>query len=274
MEYSIEIVGLFSLAIFAAGVVAGIIAGLLGVGGGIVLVPVLFYLFTLLGVDEAIRMHMAVGTSLSTILVTAFSSTRAHHAKKSIDLALLRSWGPWLLLGSVLGMLVFGSVSSSFLSLVFGSVALLVAIYMFFSAEPKGESADNFPQGVFRWVMGLVVGSVSSIMGIGGGTLSVPLLSIFKYPMRRAVGTAAAIGLLIAVPGAVGAFLSGLHHPGLPPFSLGYVNLLAFAILVPVTGFVAPYGARLAHSIKPAHLRYAFAVFLVFNSINMLASAR
>ncbi len=109
-------------------------------------------------------------------------------------------------------------------------------------------------------------------MGIGGGTLSVPLLTVFKYPMRRAVGTAAAIGLLISIPGAIGAFLSGLGNPNLPPFSLGYVNLLAFIVLVPVTGFVAPYGARIAHAIKPVYLRLAFAAFLLFNSMNMFLS--
>lgn len=273
MEYSIETMALFALAVVAAGVVAGLIAGLLGVGGGIVLVPVLFYLFTALGVDEAIRMHMAVGTSLTTIVATAMSSTRAHYAKGSIDIALLRSWGPWLFIGAVGGMIVFGSIDSSSLSLVFGSVALLVAVYMVFAKEPTEENADAFPKGPLRWIMGLIVGMVSSIMGIGGGTLSVPLLSIFRYPMRRAVGTAAAIGLLISVPGAVGAFLSGMGHDNLPPFSLGFVNVLAFVVLVPLTGFIAPYGARIAHSIKPRHLRYAFALFLLFNSVNMLSSS-
>lgn len=273
MQYGMETIILFTLAMLAAGVVAGVIAGLLGVGGGIVLVPVLFYLFTLLDVDPSIRMHMAVGTSLTTIVATALSSTRAHYAKRSIDLRLLKSWGPWLLLGAIGGMVVFGSIDSSSLSLVFGTVALIVALYMVFAKEPAEETADNFPGGVIRWLMGLVVGGVSSIMGIGGGTLSVPLLSIFKYPMRRAVGTAAAIGLLISVPGAIGAFLSGMGNPHLPPFSLGFVNILAFLILVPVTGFVAPYGARIAHAINPRALRYAFAVFLLFNATNMFISA-
>lgn len=262
----------FGVAMLAAGVVAGLIAGLLGVGGGIVLVPVLFYLFTLLDVDAAIRMHMAVGTSLTTIVATAASSARAHYAKQSIDTRLLRSWGPWLLLGAIGGMSVFGSLKTASLTLVFATAALLVAIYMVIAKEPVEETTDKFPRGIARAVMGLVVGGVSSIMGIGGGTLSVPLLSLFQYPMRRAVGTAAAIGLLISVPGGIGAFLSGLGHPNLPPFSLGFVNILAFVVLVPVTGFVAPYGARIAHAIKPGNLRYAFAAFLVFNAVNMFIS--
>ncbi|AFK64169.1 hypothetical protein TKWG_22720 [Advenella kashmirensis WT001] len=273
MQYNMETIALFTLAILASGIVAGLIAGLLGVGGGIVLVPVLYYLFTLLLVDESIRMHMAVGTSLSTIVATAASSTRAHLAKGSIDIGLLKSWGPWLLCGAIIGMSVFSAIDSSALSFVFGSVALLVAVYMLFAKEPTTETTDKFPRGVARGVLGLIVGGVSSIMGIGGGTLSVPILSIFKYPMRRAVGTAAAIGLLISIPGAIGALLSGFGNPDLPPFSIGFVNLLAFVILVPVTGFVAPFGARIAHTIKPRYLRCAFAVFLLFNSLNMFLSA-
>ena len=273
MQYNMETVTLFILAILASGVIAGLIAGLLGVGGGIVLVPVLFYLFTLLQVDESIRMHMAVGTSLSTIVATAASSTRAHLAKGSIDIGLLKSWGPWLLLGAIAGMSVFGAIDSGYLSIVFASVTLLVALYMLFAKEPAEETTDKFPRGIVRGLLGLVVGGVSSIMGIGGGTLSVPLLTVFKYPMRRAVGTAAAIGLLISIPGAIGAFLSGVGNPNLPPFSVGYVNLLAFIVLVPVTGFVAPFGARIAHAIEPKYLRFAFAAFLLFNSINMFISA-
>lgn len=273
MDYSIEVILLFGFAILIAGVIAGLIAGLLGVGGGIVLVPILFYLFIALGVDESVRMHMAVGTSLTTIVATAASSTMAHYAQGSIDTRLLRSWGGWLFMGAVFGMLVFSFINTKGLSLIFGCVAAIVAFYMLFSKEPKQDDISRFPTGFFRWILGLLVGGVSSIMGIGGGTLSVPILSIFKYPIRRAVGTAAAIGLLIAIPGAIGAFLAGLGNAQLPPFSLGYVNILAFLILVPITGFMAPYGARLAHTIAPRTLRYAFVVFLLFNSFNMILSS-
>jgi len=273
LEYGIEMLLAFAGAMVAAGVVAGLIAGLLGVGGGIVLVPILFYLFTALDVHESIRMHMAVGTSLTTIVATALSSTRAHYKRGSIDTALLRSWGPWLFGGAVGGMALFSVIDSSVLSLIFGVVALIIALYMLLSKEPAEETTDRFPKGPLRWLLGVVVGGVSSLMGIGGGTLSVPLLSLYKYPIRRAVGTAAAIGLLISIPGAIGAFVSGLGSQHLPPFSVGYVNLLAFIVLVPLTGAVAPYGARLAHSINPVYLRYAFAAFLLFNSINMLTAA-
>src|SRR5690606_32862443 len=209
-EYGIEMLLAFAGAMVAAGVVAGLIAGLRGVGGGIVLVPILFYLFTALDVHESIRMHMAVGTSLTTIVATALSSTRAHYKRGSIDTALLRSWGPWLFGGAVGGMALFSVIDSSVVALIFGVVALIIALYMLLSKEPAEETTDRFPKGPLRWLLGVVVGGVSSLMGIGGGTLSVPLLSLYKYPIRRAVGTAAAIGLLISIPGAIGAFVSGL----------------------------------------------------------------
>lgn len=266
--------GLFVLAMLLAGVIAGFVAGLLGVGGGIVLVPVLFYILGAIGATEEYRMHIAVGTSLTTIVITAYFSAKTHYLKGSIDMALLKSWGPWLFVGAVGAMFAFGSIDTSMLTGIFGVVALLVALYMLFkrdAADP--QQFGHFPGGLFRWASGLLVGAISSVMGIGGGTLSVPLLSFFKYPIRQAVGTAAAIGLVIAVPGAIGAFLSGLGKPDLPPFSLGFVNVIAFIILVPITGMVAPYGARAAHAIKPIYLRYAFVVFLLFNAYNMLSSA-
>jgi len=265
---------LFVLAMLFAGVIAGFVAGLLGVGGGIVLVPVLYYIMSAIDVAPEYRMHIAVGTSLTTIVITAYFSAKTHYQKGSIDMALLKSWGPWLFVGAVGAMFAFGSIDSSALSGIFGTVALLVAIYMFFKKDRPDEAQfGNLPKGPFRWLSGLLVGSISSVMGIGGGTLSVPLLSIFKYPIRQAVGTAAAIGLIIAIPGAIGAFLSGLGKPDLPPFSLGFVNVIAFIILVPITGMVAPYGARAAHAINPLYLRYAFVAFLLFNAYNMLKNA-
>lgn len=265
--------GLFVLSMVFAGVIAGFVAGLLGVGGGIVLVPVLFYVLSAIGVAEEYRMHIAVGTSLTTIVITAFFSAKTHYLKGSIDMPLLKSWGPWLFIGAISAMYAFGSIDTTVLTGIFGFVTLLVAIYMFLKKDNNREQFGSFPGGVFRSVSGLVVGATSSVMGIGGGTLSVPLLSFFKYPIRRAVGTAAAIGLIISIPGAIGAFLSGLGRPDLPPFSLGFVNVIAFIILVPITGMVAPFGARAAHVIKPMYLRYSFVAFLLFNAYNMLKTA-
>ncbi|MCQ9617795.1 sulfite exporter TauE/SafE family protein [Paenalcaligenes niemegkensis] len=273
MEFTTEAYIYFIGAILIAGIVAGLIAGLLGVGGGIVLVPVMFYLFTAMDIDPAVRMHVAVGTSLSTIVATALSSSRAHHSKNAVDMALLKSWGPWLLLGSIIGMSLFSSIKSVELTFVFSGVTFLIAVYMLLGPSSAADEKGALPKGPIRWLSGIVVAGLSSIMGIGGGSLTVPLLSFYRYPMRKAVGTAAAVGLLIAIPGTIGAFLAGLGKEGLPPFSIGYVNLIAFAILIPVTGYFAPIGARIAHAINPKYLRYAFAAFLFFNAVNMLITA-
>ena len=273
MEFTVETMLYFALAVAGAGIAAGLIAGLLGVGGGIVLVPVLFYLFTLMGLDDNVRMHMAVGTSLSTVVATALSSSRAHYAKGAIDVALLRSWGPALLVGAIIGMMLFSMLKSSYLTLIFAVMTLLVALYMLFGPNRQDSDTGQLPTGFLRALYGVSVGGLSSIMGIGGGTLSVPLLTLYRYPMRKAVGTAAAIGLIIAIPGTIGAFIAGIGSPGRPPFSVGYVNILAFLLLIPITGFMAPIGARIAHSINPRYLRIAFALFLIFNASNMLYTA-
>lgn len=255
-------------ALVTAGVVAGILAGLLGVGGGIVIVPVLYHLFTLVGIDEAVRMHVAVGTSLAAIIPTGASSAYAHFRRGAVDQALLRSWGMWILLGVVLGTVVGSHVSGEVLSAIFAVVAFLVALNMAFR-PPDWTVAEELPRGPVRWLLGAVIGFLSVLMGIGGGTLSVPILTACRYPIRRAVGTAAAIGLLIAVPGAIGFAWSGLGVANRPPFSLGYVNLAGLALILPASALAAPLGARIAHAIAPLLLRRAFALFLFLTSLRM-----
>jgi len=255
-------------ALLATGVVAGVLAGLLGVGGGIVIVPVLFHIFTGLGIDEAVRMHVAVGTSLATIIPTALSSSRAHWKRGSVDLALLRAWGPWIALG-VLGATVWGSrASGTVLTMVFAVVALLVAANMAFRRE-GATLASRLPGAPVTQGIGVIIGGISTLMGIGGGTLSVPILSAFSYPIRRAVGTASAIGLIIAIPGALGFLWNGLDVAGRPPLSLGYVSLPGLALIVPATILSAPLGVHIAHAINPRLLRLAFAFFLFVTSVRM-----
>lgn len=222
-----------------AGIFAGLLAGLLGVGGGIVIVPVLYNLFALMGVDSSVNMHLAVGTSLSTIIVTATTSTRAHLRRGAVDKALLRNWAPWIIVGVVIGAVFAGYASARILTLIFASVSLIVAGFMGWPSMRDRYLASSLPSGLPRHLIGLIVGALSSLMGIGGGTLTVPILSLCRYPIRYAVGTAAAIGLIIAIPGTLGAIVAGLNETGLPPFSLGYVNLLGFVLLVPLTASLA-----------------------------------
>lgn len=259
-------------ALAMTGAVAGLLAGLLGVGGGIVIVPVLYHLFTVLGIDEAVKMHVAVGTSLATIIPTSLISARAHAAKGNLDSALLKSLAPALVGGVILGTLISGFVSGLVLSLVFGTIGLLVAANMALRSNPA-TLAPNVPTGVGRQGIGATIGTISTMMGIGGGTLSVPIFSAFNVPMHRAVGTAAAIGVLISVPGALGFLINGIGAAERPPFTIGYVNLVGFALIVPMTMWMAPFGARIAHAINARLLKQAFAVFLSITALRMLYSA-
>ncbi|MEN2987924.1 sulfite exporter TauE/SafE family protein [Tistrella sp. BH-R2-4] len=261
----------FAAALLATGAVAGTLAGLLGVGGGIVIVPVLFNLFPLIGIPEDVRMHVAVGTSLATIIPTSIISARAHYRRGGLDTALFRRLMPAVLVGVLIGSWLGSGAKGEVLTLIFGVVALLVAANM--ALRPEGMTLGaSLPGGILRHLIGLVIGGFSVVMGIGGGTLSVPILTAFNYPIRRAVGTASALGLVIGLPGAIAFILAGYGRPDLPPASLGYANLLGFALIVPATMLTAPLGARLAHTISPVWLRRAFALFLFLTAARMFYS--
>jgi len=268
-NYSLAWLTALLAALLVTGTVAGILAGLLGVGGGIVIVPVLFHMFTLLGIAPEVKMHLAVGTSLATIIPTSIISARAHAARGSCDGALLRALGPGLLVGVLIGSLLSGILRGPILTAVFAIVALFVAAHMAFAKQGL-TLAERLPGSPFRELLGTAIGGFSTLMGIGGGTLSVPILTALNYPMHRAVGTAAAIGTLISIPGALAFILAGLGVPGRPPGSIGYVNLLGVALIVPMTMFTAPYGARLAHATNARRLKQVFAAFLLLTSLRML----
>ena len=257
-----------ALALIVTGITAGLLAGLLGVGGGIVIVPVLFHLFSLLEIDPASRMHLAVGTSLATIIPTSIMSARAHYAKGSMDLGLLKTLGPFVLLGAMIGGFAGSLFDGAVLTAIFAVVALIVAANM--ALRKEGSVVRNtLPGHTGKGLLGLVIGSVSAVMGIGGGTLGVPLLSAFNFPIRRAVGTASALGVIIGMPGSVGFIWAGWGAANLPPASLGFVNLVGVALIVPLTMRMAPVGAHIAHRINPARLRVAFAVFLALTAARM-----
>lgn len=257
-----------ALSLGVTGAIAGILAGLLGVGGGIVIVPVLYHSFGFLGVDESVRMHVAVGTSLATIIPTGIASTYSHYKRGGLEPVVLKAWCLPMTAGVLAGTLIVGNVSGTILTTVFAVMALLVAVNMAFRKEGV-TLADSLPKSPFKHLLAVFIGLFSVMMGIGGGTLSVPVLTAFGYPVRKAVGTAAALGLVIAVPGALGALHYGLAVPARPPFSLGYVNLVGFALIVPATVLTAPVGARIAHGIAPRFLKRTFAFFLFVTSLRM-----
>jgi len=259
---------LFALALLLTGCFSGFLAGLLGVGGGIVVVPVLFQIFTSLDVADAVRMHLAVGTSLATIIVTSLASVRAHWRRGAVDLDLLRRWGPGIFVGVVAGTIVAGFVDGAVLTAVFAVVALVVALNMAL-ARPSFRLAERVPHGLAATPIPLGIGFVSTLMGIGGGTLSVPILSLCGYPIHRAVGTASAVGFIIGVPGAIGFVIGGWGEAGLPPGSLGYVSLIGLGLILPTSMLFAPLGARAAHALPVRGLKRVFAFFLAVTAIRM-----
>jgi uncharacterized membrane protein YfcA len=259
----------WALAMIVAGLLAGFVAGLLGVGGGIVIVPVLDTVLATLDVDPSLRMKVAVASSLATIVATSWSSARSHTSHGAVDFDLLKSWGPMIFVGVVLGTYLAGIVDARVLKLVFATVALLVAANMFLRSKSQ-KLADGFPNMIVKGALGVVVGTVSAMMGVGGGTLGVAILTAFGWDIRRAVGTASAIGFIIAVPATIGFMIAGWGIPGLPPGSLGFVNLIAVAAIIPLSILTAPYGARIAHTIPRQYLAYGFGIFLVATAIKML----
>lgn len=257
------------LGLAAAGAFAGILAGLLGVGGGIVIVPVLFFLFQSLGVSAETAMVVATATSLATIVPTSISSIRAHHRKGNVDFSLIKRWAPWVIIGVLLGSWLVTRVDGRWLTVLFGVIASLSALNMLFR---KGKEAlfAQLPGKVGQATMASAIGFFSAMVGIGGGTLSVPSLTLCNYLAHRAVGTAAAIGLLIALPGALTLLVLGGTPTDAPVGTYGFVNLLGFLCIMPLTVLFAPVGVAIATKLDATKLKQVFAVVLLITGVRML----
>ena len=261
----------YFIGLLITGVIGGLIAGLFGVGGGIVIVPILFWIFTSLNFPNEILMHMAIGSSLATIIPTSISSARAHYHRGSIEIDIIKKWAPGIFLGAIIGGLSGKYFSVNELKYLFASIAFLVALNMFFK-EPL-RLGNNFPKSrLLNIIMSSLIGLVSSLMGVGAGTLGVPALVALSVPIHKAIGTAAALGLFIAVPATLGLAFSGFNVPNRPPMSIGYVNLIAFFIMFPLTVFFAPIGVKFAHRINQRLLKIIFGIFLIITSVKMLSS--
>lgn len=258
------------LALIATGVFAGILAGLLGVGGGIVIVPVLFFLFQSFGISPESAMLVATATSLATIVPTSISSMRAHNKKGNVDFDLLKRWAAFILIGVLVGSWTVTRVDGTILTILFGSIASLSALNMLFRT---GKSAlyQQLPNQAGQSVMGASIGFFSAMVGIGGGTMSVPLLTLYNYPAHKAVGTAAAIGLIISLPAALTMLIFGTTPTDAPTGTFGLVNLVALICIVPLTVLFAPLGASLAAKLDAAKLKKIFAIVLLFTGVRMLA---
>lgn len=253
--------------LLAAGFASGILAGLLGVGGGIVMVPVLYHLLPQLGAQDQVLMHMAVGTSLATIIPTSIRSSLSHHKRQAVDWHQVKLWAPAIFLGALAGALIAKYLRGEVLTGLFGTLALIMAANLFFGRDDW--RLQNPWQGLKGKVAPALAGFFSSLIGIGGGTFSVPLLVAYGHNMRQAVGTSSAFGLAIALPGAFGFVITGWDVGGRTGHALGYVDPLALVLLSFSSTLAAPLGAKIAHGIPPKNLRRFFAVFLVLMGCRM-----
>ncbi|WP_317933424.1 sulfite exporter TauE/SafE family protein [Halioxenophilus sp. WMMB6] len=257
------------VALIFTGIFAGVLAGLLGVGGGIVIVPVLYFVFQGLGVDAASAMVVATGTSLATIIPTSISSIRAHQKKGNVDWLLLKRWAPFMIVGVVIGSYLVTVVNGHFFSLLFGIIAVLVSLNMLFRAKAK-PLAESLPPLPGQGLIASLIGFFSVMVGIGGGTLGVPTLTALNVAAHRAVGTAAAFGLLIALPGALMMLIKGTTPAAAPFGTFGLVNLPGFIAIVPLTVLFAPIGTSLGARLDGVMLKKVFAVVLGFTGVRML----
>ncbi len=261
------------VALLAAGAAAGFAGGLFGIGGGFVVVPALMLILPLLGTAPEQLTHVAVGTSLVTIIFTSLRAVRSHALRGAVDVSVLKSWAPWVVGGTVAGAWIADLVSSTTLALIFGVGVLAFAVH-FLSPRVHGRQlASTMPGGITRAGLAGGLGLLSSLLGIGGGTITTMTMTLCGTSIHRAIGTASGMGAIIAIPGSIGFMVIGMDETGLPWGSLGYVNLPAALAVIVTSVAVAPLGVALAHRLSPALLRRVFGIYLVFVGVTMIANS-
>lgn len=260
-------------ALLVAGLLAGFAAGIFGIGGGFVVVPALIILLPFLGGNAAEYAHVAIGTSLATIVFTSFRSVRAHAQRGAVDFDIIKSWSPWIIAGVGAGVLLARVIDGQALTLVFASGVSLMAIHFLAPWLADRQMRDRMPTGVMRASIAGGLGTFSSLLGIGGGTIAVMVMTLCGRSIHRAIATAAGFGFVIAVPGTIGFMLIGLGVPDLPIGSIGYVNLPGAAIIASTSMLTAPAGAAAAHRLPAAPLKRVFGLYLLFVAATMFRHA-
>ncbi len=261
-----------ALSLAAGGALTGILAGVFGIGGGTVIVPVLYQLFGFMGVPEAVRMHLCIGTSLAAIIPTTLRSYRAHQARGAVDPAVIRRWMPPVILGAVLGAVVAAFITSAQLRGVFAAMCLFNGV-RFVLGKESWRLADELPGPAAMAAYGLAIGVFSALMGISGGQLIVMIMTLYNRPIHQAVATSAGLGVLTSIPGTLGFALTGLpEHALLPPLSIGYVSLIGAALIAPISMWTAPLGVRIAHAFSRRGLETAFGLYLLLIAARFLWS--
>jgi uncharacterized membrane protein YfcA len=261
-----------ALAVIVGGLITGLLAGLFGVGGGSVIVPVLFEVFRVLGVPEEVRMQLCVGTSIAIIVPTAMRSYLAHRAKGLVIAGVIRLWAIPAIVGVGCGAVVAAFAPAAVFTLSFVVIASFIAIKLLFVGD-RWNIGTELPGLVPMRFYGFAIGLCGSLMGVSGGALSTIVLTVYGKPIHNAVATSAGIGVPITIAGALGFILAGLPHQSLlPPLSLGFVSLIGLVVMAPVSSYVAPYGARLAHRLSRRTLEVAFGCFLLLVSLRFVVS--
>ena len=252
------------------GVISGFIAGLLGVGGGIIIVPISYFIILYLDYSSFYAMHIAITSSLGIICLTSISSIRSHLKLGNINKSILKKWVPGIILGSILGSYSASVISGKILVNIFIFLAFLIALNMAFQRDPIIISKDLPKSKLINLIMSSFIGFLSVLIGIGGGSFSVPTLTMFSKKIHEAVGTSATIGFFIAFPGAIILMISGASISDLPPFSIGYLNLAIVLLVSSTSIFFANLGAKVSVKVNKVSLRRIFAIFLLFTCISLI----
>lgn len=252
-----------AVSLVLAGAVTGLLAGVFGVGGGAVIVPVLYEVFRVIGVADEVRMPLAVGTSLAVIIPTSIRSFNAHRAKGLVDLSILKVWAVPVVIGVIFGSWIARYAPADLFKIIFVAVALISAIRLLFAAD-RWKFGEDMPGKPLMVAYGGVIGVLSALMGIGGGQLSSLFMTFYGRPIHQAVATSSGLGVLISIPGALGFIYAGWPKMAiLPPLSLGYVSLIGMILFIPTSIWTAPIGAGLAHKLSKRRLEVAFGIFLL-----------
>jgi uncharacterized membrane protein YfcA len=263
-------IALLAGAVVVAGVATGILAGLFGIGGGAIIVPVLYEIFRILGVPEEVRMQLCVGTSMAIIIPTTIRSYRTHRTKGAVLTDVVRAWTAPAVVGVAVGAVIAYFAPSTVFKIVFMITVTIIAIKLLFGRD-DWKIADEFPGRAMMTVYGFIIGLVSSLMGVSGGSVSNMIQTLYGKSMHQAVATSAGLGVPITIAGTIGLMIAGWPRMALlPPLSIGYVSLLGVIIMAPVSSFTAPYGALLAHKLSRRQLEVGFGLFLLIVSVRFV----
>jgi len=261
-----------ALAIVAGGVLAGFLAGLFGIGGGAIIVPVLYEVFRIIGVADEVRMQLCIGTSLAIIVPTTIRSYYAHRERGAVMQDVMRTWMVPMVVGVGLGSVLAAFAPPSVFKIAFVLLAAIIAARLLFGGD-RWRLGNDLPGRTGMIAYGLGIGLASSLMGVSGGSMSTMVLTLYGKPIHAAVGTAAGLGVPLTIAGTIGYILAGLpHHALLPPFSLGFVSFIGVVLMAPVSSFIAIFGVRVAHALPRRQLEIAFGIFLLLVSIRFIVS--